>query len=73
VRQGVSLCDDWQDLVKYLSFYFKNKRNAGDKNKKGRILTGTGFLYYLFPHFGGHATMNNLYQTQEAQWNRSHL
>jgi len=34
VRKGVSLCDDWQDLIKYLSFYFKNKKNV-DKNKKG--------------------------------------
>jgi len=58
VRQGVSLCDDWQDLVKYLSFYFKNKRNAGDKNKKGKMLTGPGFLYYLFHHFAGHATIS---------------
>ncbi len=35
VRKGVSLCDDWQDLIKYLSFYFKTKRDSGEKSKKG--------------------------------------
>ncbi len=66
VRQGVSLCDDWQDLVKYLSFYFKNKRNAGDKNKKGtgRLLTSDWFLILFISAFC--RPCNNLYQTKEG-------
>ncbi len=59
VRQGVSLCDDWQDLVKYLSFYFKNKRNAGDKNKKGRMLTERGIMSTFCRR------CNNLHETKE--------
>ena len=35
VRKGVSLCDDWQDLIKYLNFFFKTKKDSGDKAKKG--------------------------------------
>ena len=35
VRKGVSLCDDWQDLIKYLNFFFKTKKGRGDKAKKG--------------------------------------
>jgi hypothetical protein len=35
VRKGVSLCDDWQDLIKYLSVYFRTKKDNEDRAKKG--------------------------------------
>merc|ERR1719430_1210169 len=36
VKQGVSLCDDWQDLIEYMMNYYRFKeRQMGSRSSKG--------------------------------------
>jgi len=35
VKQGVSLCDDWQDLIEYMMNYYRFKMKADERSSKG--------------------------------------